>query len=574
MRYESEILYDLMKRDGLLNPSQDNLPYEDELKEKYVDEVKGAYPKVTDYRPEWMNYNLGYYIPADFPTETLANVTSGTVNNVVPYAFKSAILKGQTLVNLTNNMVYGSSSFDAKLAYSSNTKSYFVIIEANLPIVEVGLLESHTSWNVRKSVSNLSQIKVKFTPDTTKDIFSLRCIFSNPYLANIEAKCMIIEYQDGMENWDIPYFEGMQSVKMPVLKTTGKNLINLGDFSEQTKNGMTLSQNNNSSIVLSGETTSVTNYWFNNLSIKLEPNTYQFSLSYQNNGIAYFIKDVNGNNIIASKINNSVTITEDKTITSLLIQVNGGVNLSNQDINIQLESGSVATSYEPYKSNILTVNEEVELRGIGSVQDTLDCLTGEVTGRIGEIVLDGSDDERWTLNSSSPWTQGDYYTFSINIQDSIPNFNGSIIQTTNNRYQDISYQEARGEGVGCFLYSGGGQAIAFRQKTITTLNDWKTHLQANPIAVQYRLATESIKTVDLTSVNQDGVPSTFRPFEGTMHIQTDGTPLKPLFSGEIPVEATTQNLASFVALDGVERTVNEYLEDEEIIGDGDDEQLL
>ena len=36
---------------------------------------------------------------------------------------------------------------------------------------------------------------------------------------------MIIEYQEGMENWDIPYFEGMQSVRMPVLTTTGKNLF-------------------------------------------------------------------------------------------------------------------------------------------------------------------------------------------------------------------------------------------------------------------------------------------------------------------------------------------------------------
>ena len=53
MRYESEILYDLMKRDGLLNPSQDNLPYESELKEKYVNDVEGAYPKLQDYRAEW-----------------------------------------------------------------------------------------------------------------------------------------------------------------------------------------------------------------------------------------------------------------------------------------------------------------------------------------------------------------------------------------------------------------------------------------------------------------------------------------------------------------------------------------
>ena len=50
--------------------------------------------------------------------------------------------------------------------------------------------------------------------------------------------------------------------------------------------------------------------------------------------------------------------------------------------NIQLEEGSTATSYETHKSNILTVNEDVTLRGIGNVQDTLDLLTGEVTERI------------------------------------------------------------------------------------------------------------------------------------------------------------------------------------------------
>ena len=55
MRYESEILYDLMKRDGLLNPPQNNLPYESELKEKYVNDVVGAYPKRQDYRAEWLN---------------------------------------------------------------------------------------------------------------------------------------------------------------------------------------------------------------------------------------------------------------------------------------------------------------------------------------------------------------------------------------------------------------------------------------------------------------------------------------------------------------------------------------
>ena len=33
--------------------------------------------------------------------------------------------------------------------------------------------------------------------------------------------------------------------------------------------------------------------------------------------------------------------------------------------------------------------------------------------------------------------------------------------------------------------------------------------------------------------------------EGTMHLNTSGESIKPLFSGEVPVEATTQNLNSF-----------------------------
>ena len=99
MRYESEILYDLMKRDGLLNPPQNKLPYESELKEKYLNDVVGAYPKLQDYRSEWLNYALEDGNIGEFPYVTLTNVTNATINNVVPYAYKSAILKGQTLVN-------------------------------------------------------------------------------------------------------------------------------------------------------------------------------------------------------------------------------------------------------------------------------------------------------------------------------------------------------------------------------------------------------------------------------------------------------------------------------------------
>lgn len=99
LKYESDLLYELMKRDGDDNPS-DVLPYESELKEKYLKQVVGAYPKLQDYRPEWLNYNLYHHLPSDFPVETVTGVTNATFQNVVPYAYGKATLKGQTLVNL------------------------------------------------------------------------------------------------------------------------------------------------------------------------------------------------------------------------------------------------------------------------------------------------------------------------------------------------------------------------------------------------------------------------------------------------------------------------------------------
>ena len=50
-------------------------------------------------------------------------------------------------------------------------------------------------------------------------------------------------------------------------------------------------------------------------------------------------------------------------------------------VDIQIEEGSTATPYEPFKSNILTVNEDVELGSVGEVKDELNLLTGQLTQR-------------------------------------------------------------------------------------------------------------------------------------------------------------------------------------------------
>ena len=67
--------------------------------------------------------------------------------------------------------------------------------------------------------------------------------------------------------------------------------------------------------------------------------------------------------------------------------------------------------------------------------------------------------------------------------------------------------------------------------------------------VQYPLATPVIKTVDLTTVNEKGETTYFMPIEGTMNVTSSGETITPTFDMSVPVEATTQNLASFIDME-------------------------
>ena len=94
-QYESEILFKLMERDGFNIPSSVP-PYESEIKAYLINQVKLAYPKLTDYEAEWLLYNYTKHLPAEFPISSVSNVTKATFENVVTFAYQSEILKGST----------------------------------------------------------------------------------------------------------------------------------------------------------------------------------------------------------------------------------------------------------------------------------------------------------------------------------------------------------------------------------------------------------------------------------------------------------------------------------------------
>ena len=210
--------------------------------------------------------------------------------------------------------------------------------------------------------------------------------------------------------------------------------------------------------------------------------------------------------------------------------------------NIHLEVGDKATSYEPYKSNILTVNEDVTLRGISDVKDELDCLTGEVTQRIGEVVLDGSE-------QIAVYTENDdiLTSFGIsNVFEESQDINTKLISIANFRF--ICYGNKH-----LYILNVPHSLIGTNKDMLASerINCFKKYLQQNPIIVQYELATPTIKTVDLTILDQNGQNAKqLMSFNGGTHFNTGSLEGSLIPSVSVTVETDLEETLKVCSLEG------------------------
>nr|DAT73383.1 MAG TPA: hypothetical protein [Caudoviricetes sp.] len=406
MKFEAEIIKEIVDSRGHTKTS---IHYQSECVDEWVKEVEGAYPKLCDYQPEWLNYSNENKVGI-FPYTSLTDVTNATLDNVVPYAYKRAILKGQTLVNQsTTSELTFENAWQGKIIEGNalqSGKKYFVSFDLESDNSELTIQARNGYSFVHHIVKGFTKGKNVLSFILEQDANGLRFQVGSDFNVKI-SNIIILEYQDGMENRDIPYFTGMQSVKMPALTTSN----------------------------------------------------------------------------------------EDGT-----------------------------------KTNILTVNEEVTLRSNGDICDELNLLTRELTQRIGE-----SNSENFTKCSYSSTLFNGYYAAVIDLNNKA---SSSVIMANL-----VPSQQGFTDGLDCGIYNNPGNVVVFKKGA--TLEEIK-NLVSNLI-IQYQLAEKSVKTVDLSVVDQDGKTlEQIKPIEGTMHLNTSGETIKPLFSGEIPVEAITQNLASFI----------------------------
>ena len=590
IKYESELLFDLMKRDGDDAPS-DVLPYESELKEKYLEQVKGAYPKLQDYQPEWLYYNLYHHIPSEFPVESVSNVTNATFENVVPYAYKSAILKGQTVSNLWEKMsdmiavqqqqdgttiqydyseqygkvTIGEKQVNAATTIGMNTtqqlqgdKTYYI----NTFVLDGSETDTFLIRDAFNNV-NLETTLIKGYPTgqilsfTTKAPTSSLLFYYFAYTRTygevnygkpyyMPKRFIVSDKLEDVVNQD--FFEGMQSVKMPVLTTTGKNLfdgeLEYGNFlwSNGTKSeSKTIIRNVNPIKV------NTSNICLSSTSGDIRDTQYVFQYDENMNFIRY-----------RTISNGQVTLEPNTCYINIRTQTDGGngyVLRPLDDYKIQIEDGSTATPYEPYKSNILTVNEDVTLRGIGDVQDTLDLTTGELTENLIEVSVNSETKLNGYAQTISSHTKTSRFsillknTFNVDVEsgyglcDKIPYMNND---------SDVFHFKIGDAKNYCFIYIPISEL-----KT----NDWDGFVEwAKNLDFKLVLkrSEKSIKTVDLTVVDQDGNETELRTFDDTTHVLLNSEGLIP--TAELTVKTKIPSASSTSLLMNDISTKQEQLE--------------
>ena len=171
------------------------------------------------------------------------------------------------------------------------------------------------------------------------------------------SQIMCIEYQNGMENWDLPYFEDYQVMKPVQVESTSKNKFNTRNANRVY--GCTPTFHNDNSFTLVGSNDKP--YKSVGFLINVKPNTeYRLSYSFECiSGTTDAFYDVySADNKYLTHHGNPIN-TGNNTQLSIRFYVNSD-NTKNGTIryyDIQMEEGATSTDYVPHQSKTISARK-------------------------------------------------------------------------------------------------------------------------------------------------------------------------------------------------------------------------
>lgn len=304
------------------------------------------------------------------------------------------------------------------------------------------------------------------------------------------SQIMCIEYQNGMENWDLPYFETTQLIKPLKIQNVNKNLFD-GIWNETS----------------SSDVKETTNYFR-----VTKGKTYRVS----SQGI------INGSTCKFYDKNKKVV----KSIDGVTIQAPAEAYYAKWFLNttdyssVQIEESSTSTDYTPHQEKTTSALEPITLRAIGDVKDTLDLSTGEYVQRIGEITVDGVNAKAKKLVINNEWSETSRrFDLDITGVKRVAGWNGAttiIKSDKTNVFDDIGRANPQCNS----LYKWDDVIVLYiNDSTITTIDQANNWLEQNPIKIQYQLANPITRKISLEYPNLQ----TYTDITHVQSIAMDGT---------------------------------------------------
>lgn len=422
--------------------------------------------------------------------------------------------------------------------FSHLNPSYPVRIEPNTvyTILSKNAINDHRNADIHYNLGGngvtipCTQSKVKITTPATLSHEELRMSGRGTCLSHL----MVIK--GDLMDQTVPFIEGLSGVKMPVIRNTGKNLWD-PKWNSLYKNASQNELNLGSYSTIKEPV------------LRLKPNT-QYTFLFQTDTVP----KTNGSATICFKCDhlpmegigpNIAFVTIDRRVntnkeTTLMTDDTGLVYLSVLDysfssshrndiiiglsyLTIHVEETETFNGHESYRSNVVAASREITLRELpNGVCDTYNVITGEYTQRIGEVVLDGSENwsgQAWGAVFGLPYDKANIAfegikggdTGNINsICDFFPTKqiwteadNGEYIFTQDNRIQVVYNKETRGN-----------------------IKSW---LAERPIKIFYELMTPIVTMLPAT-----GVPSAYKNGHLVLESGFEGPSLLPELSYTVP----------------------------------------
>lgn len=198
--------------------------------------------------------------------------------------------------------------------------------------------------------------------------------------------------------------------------------------------------------------------------------------------------------------------------------------------NIQVEKSTTATAYEAYQGTTISVpikdlnGNTLPLQRISSTVYDSVYMQGEKgyhKKMINTVILDGSADEGWSLQSINEYGIANFYIQSLLINTAVT----ALERGKSNRFVTQNTMIGQTTTAGMYFANTNTFYIRIQSTTASTVADLKTWLASNPTTVIYASATPMITECHAdTAIALESVPT----YKGTTNIYSTNA-VQPYF---------------------------------------------